>query len=158
MVKRAAEMLSGDVKTAKLLATVYGDTYNKLFTGKVPEEALKKHAAYAILPKSPVVEYVEKTIQQSDIVDTKRDLLMMKTASVRRMAKEAVEIEGKLKKLALCKEAVGPGYTMLKDIAANAVSVPVNALLAGTKGVVGQSESILGQSAPFLNPSKGYSP
>lgn len=47
---------------------------------------------------------------------------------------------------------------MLKDIAANAVSVPVNALIAGTKGVVGQSEDLLRQSAPFLNSDKSYSP
>lgn len=55
MVKRASEMLSADTKTSKLLSTVYGDTYTKLFTGKVSDEALKKHAAYAILPKSPLV-------------------------------------------------------------------------------------------------------
>lgn len=36
MVKRASEMISSDIKTSKLLATVHGDTYNKLFAGKVP--------------------------------------------------------------------------------------------------------------------------
>ena len=60
--------------------------------------------------------------------------------------------------MALNKEAVGAGYTMMKDIAANAVSVPVNALLAGTKGAVGQAEDLLGRSAPFLSPEKGYDP
>ena len=158
MVKRAAEMLSADTKTSKLLSTVYGDTYTKLFTGKISEEALKKHASYAILPKSPLVQYVQKTIKQSDVVDVKHDLLILKAASLKRIAKETDEIQEKLKKLALSKEAAGAGYTMLKDIAANAVSVPVNALIAGTKGAVGQSEDLLRSSAPFLNSDKSYSP
>ena len=158
MVKRASEMINRDIKTSKLLATVHGDTYNKLFAGKVPEEALKKHAAYAVVPKSLMSEFIEKTIQQSDVVDTKHELLMLKREALKRASKEAVELEEKLKKLAFDKKAVGPGYTMLKDIAANAVSVPVNALIAGTKGAVGQAEGILGQSVPFLSAEKGYSP
>ena len=157
MVKTASEILSKDTKTGRLLATVYGDTYSKLFAGKVPEEALKKHAAYAILPANFTVQYVEKTIRQADTVDVKRDLLMLKSESLKRIAKESVEIESKLKEAALCKSAAA-GYNMLKDIAANAVSVPVNALLAGAKGAVGQTEDILGRSAPFLSPEKGYSP
>ena len=158
MIKRASEMINRDIKTSKLLATVHGDTYNKLFAGKVPEEALKKHAAYAVVPKSIMSEFIEKTIQQSDVVDTKHELLMLKREALKRASKEAVELEEKLKKMAFDKKAVGPGYTMLKDIAANAVSVPVNALIAGTKGAVGQTEDILSRSAPFLSAEKGYSP
>lgn len=74
-----------------------------------------------------------------------------------RLAKEAPVIEEKIKK-AMLEKTAGAGYTMLKDIAANAVSVPVNTLLAGVKGAVGQTEDILGRSAPFLSPGGSYSP
>ena len=55
-------MIDQDVRVSRQLATIYGDTYQSLFSGKVNPEALKKSAAYAVLPKSPLTEYVQKTI------------------------------------------------------------------------------------------------
>lgn len=157
MVKKASEMIDKDIRVSRQLATIYGDTYQQLFSGKVNPEALKKSAAYAVLPKSPLTEYVQKTIEQADVVSAKTDLLMLKKASVERVLKEMSYIEPKLKEVQLDKKAAA-GYTMLKDIAANSVSVPINALLAGAKGAAGKTEEVLAGAAPFLNPEKSVSP
>lgn len=87
----------------------------------------------------------------------KRDLLMLKKASLERAVKEITSVQGKLKE-AMMQKTEAAGYNMLKDIAANAVSVPVNAAISGLRGAAGQAEDILGKASPFLTTEKSYSP
>lgn len=147
-------MLDQDVKTSRLLATVYGETFSNLFSGHVSEQALKKSAKYAILPKNPTVECVENTIKMADKVDVKRELLMTKSAQLDRFLQEVKEVKSKVTEACLngtMKKEAG-GYTLLKDIGANMLSVPLLGMMEGGRGLVNESQALLQQSAPFLAP------
>lgn len=157
MVKKASEMIDKDIRVSRQLATVYGDTYQRLFQGKVNPEALKKSAAYAVLPKTHLTEYIQKTIEQADMVTAKTDLLMLKKASVERALKQISCVEPKLKDGMLNKKSAA-GYTLMKDVIGNAISVPINAFLAGASGATNKTGEILADAAPFLNPERSVSP
>ena len=73
---------------------------------------------------------------------------MLKKASVERALKEISNVEPKLKEALLDKKA-GAGYTMLKDIGSNIITVPISAVFAGTKGALGKTQEILSNGAPY---------
>ena len=50
------------------------------------------------------------------------------------------------------------GYNMLKDIAANAISAPINAAIAGARGLANQTGTVAATASPFLNPERSFSP
>lgn len=161
MVKKASEMLQKDTKTSRVLATVYGDIYNEVFHDKLSEQALKKSASYAVPPKNATAEYVDKTIAQYDRVQIKKDLLLLKTASVQRIMNEIEEVDAKVRKAVLdgsMKKQAGAGYNMLKDIAANMVTVPILGAFQGGKGLLTESGQLLGKADPYLFQNKSYNP
>ena len=93
LIKKASAAINSDIRTGRLLATVYGDSYKELFKQTVNQSALKKQANYAILPKNITVELTQKAIQQYDLVNLKRDMLSIKKNAAKILAQQAVAFQ-----------------------------------------------------------------
>lgn len=159
MKKKAVAMLQNNEKLSRQLATVFGDTYNEIFKGKLPDSALKKSASYVVLPANATVQFVQKVIKQADSVKWRTEALMTKGAALLAFTENAAKLDSiyrdaRLK--GLIKES--SGYTMLKDIASNAISVPVVTALTAGKGAIETGADIMSaansQSSRYsVNPS-----
>lgn len=153
ILTKSAQVLAKDTKTSKILSTVYGDTYTNLYKNRLPAEALEKHASYAILPKSIAVQLTEKAIHQSDLVQLKKDMLMLKKSKISRMAEAAQELQSFVSKgilSGMIKNAAGK-YSLMKDIAGNIVSAPIMSAINAGAGALTQTDKSIRQLSQYIN-------
>lgn len=157
--KSASAALNKDQKLSQLFSTVYGDSFTEVFKDSLPEQNLKKYAAFAILPQSKETHLVQEALRQHQVVQLKSQALQLKKQATQLAFKQAIQLHQGIKDgllNGLFKKA--DGYSIIKDIAANAITVPVLTGANAAKGAIGASQEVVKGVSDLLSQRIAVSP
>ena len=151
LVKKASQQLQSDPKSNQLLYNVYTDAFQAVF----PElsQGMRKTSSYTILPDNQCVQTAERAIVQSAVLQDKKDHFVKVAKELQKVVQSANKVQQAIYDGVLHKKA--DGYTLVKDIAGNAIAAPVIAGLGFGTGVASQTADTLRDAATAMF-SKDY--
>lgn len=151
LVKKASKQLQSDPKSKQLLYNVYTDAFHVVFPKLA--QGMQKTAAYTILPDNQCVQTTERAILQSAVLQDKKDNFVKVAKELQKVVQSANKVQQAIYDGILHKKA--DGYTLVKDIAGNALAAPVIAGLGFGTGVASQTADTLQDAASAMF-SKDY--
>lgn len=143
--KKASKALAEQPKTVQLLKAKYGNSFDNVF----PEfNHINKTASYAILPENTQVQLAQRTMLSTAVLQTKKKEFEKTAAQMGQIVKAAQFIDNEIKDQILVKRA--KGYSVLKDLTANALAYPITTGFGFAQGAAQQAAKSLDEAKAGL--------
>ena len=143
--KKASKALAEQPKTVQLLKAKYGNSFDNVF----PEfNHINKTASYAILPENTQVQLAQRTMLSTAVLQTKKKEFEKTAAQMGQIVKAAQFIDKEIKDQILVKRA--KGYSVLKDLTANALAYPITTGFGFASGAAQQAAKSLDEAKAGL--------
>ena len=143
--KKASKALAEQPKTVQLLKAKYGNSFDNVF----PEfKHINKTASYAILPENTQVQLAQRTMLSTAVLQTKKKEFEKTAAQMGQIVKAAQFIDKEIKDQILVKRA--KGYSVLKDLTANALAYPITTGFGFASGAAQQAAKSLDEAKAGL--------